>query len=152
MTRDDGKRVLLAMFGRLVELCKTRHASLLAVLLPTPDDVRRSEADDWGAYLREELSKKDIPFFDLVPALRSEAEATIPSLLRGHYSELGNRWAASRIHRALTALPSLKGRLTPDESQDSAAPAAALERISLDNVQIRSTHMPGHMSLLRDGS
>lgn len=155
MDISAGRRLALAMIDDLAAVLERRRASMLVVQLAVLDDYHPSPADDWGAFLRDELGRRRIPFLDLVPALRSETPDQVPMLFRGHYNELGNRWAADRIYDALSALPSVKAReaeLGPPPATKRLADAPLeLELIPRSGIRLRTNVMTDLAPLAFDG-
>ena len=123
------------------------------------EDYRSNEADAWREFLKRELSERQVPFVDLVEALRKERADLVSRLYRGHYNELGNRWVAEQLYSHIVEMALLEQRL--ERIGPPKAPIAplmplnselALEAISPTTVKIRATHMNDLAGLAIDGT
>jgi hypothetical protein len=107
----EEEALVVAIVERLQALHQRRGSELLIVLLPKLDDYDKSDAQPWRALLERELGKRHIAYLDLIAAMRKLDRALVPRLFDGHYSDVGNRWAASQIAEAIRGLPRVRRRL-----------------------------------------
>jgi hypothetical protein len=153
MDLKEGRALAANVFDAVKSLAASRGADLIAVLLPILDDYEHD--DPWHAFVEAELSRRQIPFVDLVAALRREPEPRVRRLFSGHYSELGNRWVAEHLYASLIDLPRVSERLEriPPPIRVSVAPEPArLEAISIESATIRANPMGDLAPLAKDGS
>jgi hypothetical protein len=153
MDEAQGRVLSLAIVDHLKAVTAQRGTELLVVLLPIAGDYEAESP--WRSFLADELQRRQIPFVDLIGALKEEKRERVPRLFRGHYSEVGNRWVAKHLHPALTRLPKVAARLRTmgpaPEVPDELGPAN-LERIDLKDAKIHATRMDGLAALAIDGS
>ena len=158
ISSEDGRRLMLAMIDDLKTFHAERKTDMIFVLLPTLEDYRRTDANEWQEFLRAELAKRQVPFLDLVQVMRSEPELFVQLLFRGHYSEFGNRWVADRVYDALAELPRVRersGRIASPRQVAVLAPRQhfpAVEAISLKSTRISAHPMDGLAAQALDGS
>jgi hypothetical protein len=114
---DDtsGQPVAARLFAELAALDHAKGTRLVLIYLPTPADFRGHESDDWRRFTAETARSLDVPFLDLVDALRrvpaGEADGFFikaPQVqyfgAAGHYTAPGNAWVAGQIHAWLAGL------------------------------------------------
>lgn len=153
MTPEQGHALALSILEHVRSLVAAGGGDLMVVLLPTEGDLRTN--DPWRDFLETELSRRKIPFVDLVSALKKEPVELAMKLFRGHYSEVGNRWVAEHLEPALVDLPNLGmrlGKIPPSAGVSQPAALRALTPVSLQGSTAEATNMGGDASLAVDGS
>jgi hypothetical protein len=114
--RESQQPLLARVFSEVVRLSEERGSVPVFVYLPVAEEREMDGA--WRPWVKEAMRSAGHALIDLTDSLRAlPAEQLgayfIPEceLAGGHYSELGNRWAAREIQRALLDLPVAAARL-----------------------------------------
>jgi hypothetical protein len=114
--RESQQPLLARVFGEVVRLSEERGSVPVFVYLPVAGEREKDGA--WRPWVKDAMRSAGHAFIDLTDGLRAlpaeQLEAYfIPECepAGGHYSELGNRWAAREIRRALLDLPAAAARL-----------------------------------------
>jgi hypothetical protein len=107
------------MFDDLVALHRQRGTELVMAYYPTMRDVRPGYLDARRKRLADYAQRRGIPFIDLTPELRKLPQDTIdlsyisrvpagaPPEVAGHWSDLGNAWAARLMAERLSQIPAV---------------------------------------------
>ncbi len=129
LTAAQTRAVLARLIADLRRLNAAKQSRLVLVYLPVERDFINEAARPWRAQMRSIADSLDVPFIDLIPALRELPYPTVQSLYVhqsvpgyediGQFTAAGNRWAADRIRDHLGNL----GILPPT------AATAALSRV-----------------------
>lgn len=124
--RDAERRVEARwrMFERLFDdfaaLDRRRGSTLVLAYLPTQRDLHPGPLDARRDSLAAYARARNIPFIDLTPALRALRPDSLdlafitkvppgaPGVLAGHYSDLGNAWAARALASWLAGVAALQ--------------------------------------------
>ncbi len=104
--------LILKLFENLNVENKNRQSAFIVVLLPTRASY--TAPNETGIFLRRELAKRGIVFFDLTEEFRNIPERQLDGMFitedalpykfaAGHYSVDGNKYIAGQIHRKLSA-------------------------------------------------
>ncbi len=92
------------------------------VILPVEEDISRDS--DWRRWILARLDEDKIALIDITPTLRSlpaslAATFFIPERrpTRGHYTEVGNEWAAAELYSHLVEIPEIRSLLARHKHQ-----------------------------------
>lgn len=110
-----------ATFNELDSLNKAHGSELVLVYLPTPYDVNPGPLDERRAKLAAYAESHKVRFWDLTPALRALRKDSVDLAfitkvppgaapgVGGHYTNVGNAWAARELATRLRELPAFAG-------------------------------------------
>ncbi len=118
---DDSQAVedvAAAVLRELAQGARDRNIVPALIWLPVEREID-SEDVRWRPWVEEQAARLEIPFIDLSVPLRALPQQQARRLFiaendgehidsAGHYSEEGNKWAATAIHARLTALESVR--------------------------------------------
>jgi hypothetical protein len=117
---DSALGVAIRLFEDLKSVNDQKKSALFVVWLPTRGDHGSTRSDAFRARLAREMSRRGIPFVDLVEPFRSLASERVNAMFiaagqmeytgaAGHYSAAGNQWTARMIRDRLTSDGALAG-------------------------------------------
>jgi hypothetical protein len=111
--------VFEAMFDDLLAFDRQRKVDLVLAYLPVRADASPGPSDARRAKLAAYARARGVPFLDFTPELRAMSADSLDRLyitrvapnvapgIPGHYSNLGNAWAAKLFASRLASLPAL---------------------------------------------
>lgn len=104
-SKEKTREVLRLIFADLKRLNEERSSMLVLAYLPTLDELKGKDPQEWMHFIEKESQALGIPLINVFSAFRSLPNEDIANKFEGHLSNQGNEFVAKLIYDELKNHP-----------------------------------------------